>query len=57
MKQRDLVKKLKKAGFVLEEHGANHDKYRRGNDYEIVPRHNEINENTARDILKRWGLK
>ncbi|MBR1635371.1 MAG: type II toxin-antitoxin system HicA family toxin [Lachnospiraceae bacterium] len=57
MKKRDLVKKLKKAGFVLEEHGARHDKYRRGNDYETIPRHNEINENTARDIIKRWKLK
>ena len=57
MKQRDLVKKLKKAGFVLDEHGANHDKYRRGDDYETVPRHSEIHENTARSILKRWGIK
>ncbi len=27
MKQADLVKKLKKAGFWLERHGGNHDIY------------------------------
>ena len=57
MKKRDLVKKLEKAGFVLCEHGGNHDKYKRGDDIETVPRHSEIKEGTARSILKRWGLK
>ena len=57
MKRRDLIKKLEKAGFVFKEHGANHDTYKRGSDTEQVPRHNEINEITARNILKKWGLK
>lgn len=57
MKQRDLVKKLEEAGFVFKEHGANHDTYKRGCDTEQVPRHKEINEITARKILKKWGLK
>ena len=57
MKQRDLVKKLEAAGFVLKSHGGNHDIYVRGNDVEAVPRHREIKETTAKTILKRWGLK
>lgn len=57
MKQRDLVKMLEKAGFQLKEHGGNHDTYKRGDDTEQVPRHKEINEITAKRIIKKWGLK
>ncbi|MBP3816592.1 MAG: type II toxin-antitoxin system HicA family toxin [Firmicutes bacterium] len=57
MKRRDLIKKLEKAGFIFEEHGGNHDTYRRGNDVEQIPRHKEISENLAKKILKKWGLK
>lgn len=42
MKRRDLIKKLKDAGFVLARNGANHDVYVRGNVTEPIPRHNEI---------------
>ena len=57
LKQRDLIKKLEEAGFVFKEHGGNHDTYKRGDDTEQIPRHKEINEITARKILKKWGLK
>lgn len=57
MKRKDLIDKLLKAGFQFKEHGGNHDTYKRGNDTEQVPRHNEINEILARKILKKWGLK
>ena len=57
MKQRDLVKKLEKAGFEFDRHGGDHDVYRRGQDEEYVPRHREINEMLAKQILKKWGLK
>ena len=57
MKQRDLIRKLEKAGFVFKEHGGNHDTYRRGSDIEQVPRHKEINEITARRILRKWGIE
>ena len=57
MKQRDLIKKLKQAGFTFKEYGGNHDTYVRGNDTEQVPRHKEINERLAKYILKKWGLK
>lgn len=56
MKRRDLIKKLENAGFVFKEHGGNHDTYKRGRDTEQIPRHNEINEITAKKILKKWGL-
>ena len=57
MKQRDLIKKLEKAGFKFERHGGQHDVYRRGQDEEEIPRHREINEMLAKQILKKWGLK
>lgn len=57
MKRRILIKKLEKAGFRFKEHGGNHDTYIRGNDIEQVPRHREINEITAKMILKKWGIK
>lgn len=56
MKQRDLIKKLKKAGFKFERHGGNHDIYTRGQDEEQIPRHKEINEKLAEGIIRRWGL-
>ena len=34
MKQRELIKKLQKAGFKFERNGGNHDVYRRGADVE-----------------------
>ena len=52
MKRRDLIKKLEKAGFRFKEHGGNHDTYKRGTDTEQIPRHKEINEITAKNILK-----
>ncbi|MCD8218405.1 MAG: type II toxin-antitoxin system HicA family toxin [Clostridiales bacterium] len=57
MKQRELIKKLREAGFVFYRHGGNHDIYRRGKEEEKVPRHREINEKLARAILNKWNLK
>lgn len=57
MKRRDLIKRLESAGFVFKCHGGNHDTYVRGSDIEQVPRHKEINEITAKLILRKWGLK
>ena len=56
MKRKDLIRKLEEAGFKFKDHGGNHDIYKRGNDTEVIPRHNEINERLARKILKKWGL-
>lgn len=48
---------IEKAGFSFKEHGGNHDTYKRGSDTEQIPRHKEINEITAKQIIKKWGLK
>ena len=57
LKRKDLIRKFEQAGFQFKEHGSNHDTYKRGRDIEQVPRHTEINEITAKCILKKWGLK
>ena len=54
--RRVLIKKLEAAGFVFYEHGGSHDKYKRGKDIEIIPRHRDINERTAKNILKKWNI-
>lgn len=57
MKRRDLIRKLTQNGWWLARHGTDHDIYTNGIKSEPVPRHTEINEITARYILKRAGLK
>ncbi len=57
MKQKDLIDVLKQNGFELYRHGSNHDIYRKGKNSIAVPRHREINEETAKGILKEAGLK
>ncbi len=56
MKQKELVRKLLKAGFRFYDHGSNHDRYIKGDVIEQIPRHKEINERLAKDILKRNGI-
>lgn len=56
MKQKELIKKLESIGFEFYRHDGSHDIYRKGTDFETVPRHKEINERLAKAILKKWGL-
>ena len=57
MKRRDLIKKLESAGYKKERDDGNHTIYeKKGRPSAQVPRHTEINEITARAILKRAGL-
>ena len=56
MKNRDLIKKLNQAGFEMVRNGGNHDIFKKGNIEIPVPRHKEINEMTAKKILKDAGL-
>ena len=42
---------------VLLRHGGSHDVWTNGQEEEPVPRHAEINENLARKILKKAGVK
>ena len=58
MKRRDLVKRLEAAGYRKARDDGNHTVYMKpGSPPAIVPRHREINENTANNILKAAGLK
>lgn len=54
MKRRALLRRLDEEGCVLVRHGAGHDLYRNviTGKMEAVPRHSEINEHTARDIIR-----
>jgi len=52
MKRKELEKILKKLSWILSRHGRKHDIWIM-DEYEIaVPRHSDINEYTAKSILK-----
>ena len=55
MKKYELIQKLIQQGAVLLRHGGKHDVYiqPRTNKEATVPRHTEINEYTAKAILKK----
>jgi len=55
MKKRDLESQLKKLGF-WQVPGGKHDKWTNGTHSIAVPRHKEINEFTAKGILKEARL-
>lgn len=58
MKRRDLIKQLEVAGYQLARDDGDHTIYQRLNSQPIaVPRHREINENTAKAILRTAGLR
>ena len=57
MKRRDLIKKLESAGYKLDRKGDHIIYEKDGGNPVQVPDHSEINENTAKAILKRAGLK
>jgi len=52
VKRRDLEMKLRELGWELVRHGARHDVWAKGEHEIPVPRHNEINEYTAKGILR-----
>jgi len=52
MKRRDIERELRALGWFLTRHGGRHDVWSNGERELIVPRHNEINEYTAKAILK-----
>lgn len=57
MKRRDLIKKLETAGYRLDRDGDHSIYEKEGCRPVQVPKHREINENTARAILKAAGLR
>lgn len=57
MKRRDLIKLFEKNGWYYKRDGGEHDIYTNGKETEPIPRHREINEQLARYIIKKHGLK
>ncbi len=56
MKRADLVRALEHNGWYLLRNGSNHDIYTNGVKMEPIPRHKEIRERLAQQILKRAGI-
>ena len=57
MKTKDLIKLLERNGWTFKRHGANHDVYVKGTERESIVRHRETDEELAKSIIKRHGLK
>lgn len=57
MKRRDLIKKLEEAGYKRDRDGDHTIYEREGSRPVQVPKHREINEYTAKEILKAAGLR
>ena len=55
MKKRQLIKLLKDDGWYLKRNSGDHEIYAKGKNRIPVPRHNEINEETAKSIIKKLG--
>ncbi len=55
MKRRDLIKIVELLGCVLIRHGGKHDWYQNKSTgvLQPIPRHNEINENLSKSIIKK----
>ncbi len=52
MKKNDVEKELAKSGWWFSRHGGSHDIWTNGERHQAVPRHKEVNEYTAKKILK-----
>ena len=57
MKTKDLIELLERNGWKFKRHGANHDIYVKDGQRESVVRHRETDEELAKAIIKRRGLK
>jgi len=57
VKRDKVLEKIKEYGAIFVRHGKKHDIYEnpRTNEYTQVPRHQDINEYTARDIFKKMA--
>ncbi len=52
MKRRNLEKKLSELGWHFDRHGGNHDVWTNGKIKNFIPKHSEIAENLAKEIVK-----
>jgi len=57
MKRRDLIKKLEANGYKLDRIGDHSIYEKEGHRPVQIPNHREVNEETARVILKVAGIK
>lgn len=57
MKTAMLIEMLERNGWKFKRHGANHDIYVKDGQRECVVRHRETDEQLAKAIIKRRGLK
>ncbi len=58
MKRRELIKKLEAAGYKEARNDGGHAIYEKPNGRPLqIPNHRELNDNTAKAILKAAGLK
>lgn len=58
MKRRDLVRQLEASGYRIIRDEGDHTVYQKPGARPVsVPRHREINENTAKSILRAAGLR
>jgi mRNA interferase HicA len=57
LKTKDLIELLEQNGWIFKRHGANHDIFMKGNERESVVRHKETDEDLAKAIIRRRGLK
>ncbi|MFZ3136235.1 MAG: type II toxin-antitoxin system HicA family toxin [Thermodesulfovibrionales bacterium] len=55
MKRTDLIKEIEKIGCVFIRHGGKHDWYQNPKSKAVqpIPRHREINNNLAKNIIKK----
>jgi len=55
MKREKLLEKIKENGAVFVRHGKKHDIYEnvRTHEYLQIPRHVDVNEYTAKEIIKK----
>jgi predicted RNA binding protein YcfA (HicA-like mRNA interferase family) len=55
MKRNDLIKIITKNGAIFVRHGGNHDWYKNEKTgiWQPIPRHAEINETLAKNIIKK----
>lgn len=59
MKRGDLIRRLEEAGCLLIRHGKKHDWYQNPNTglAQAVPRHREISDILAKQIVKNLGIE
>lgn len=53
MKLRKLIKSVEENGWRFDHHGANHDIYTNGKQQIPIPRHSDVNEMLAKDIIRK----